>query len=433
MSLRAFSLFFVFSFVSLPIFAQEKMPLPAAVQLYLKNSPAIRSAESQMLSAAQLVNQAYAQALPKISLGGAATQQKVPAVLTGGFPVSQSEIYSLMLQFEQPLYTGGRVWNALKMRKAQSELARARYRAEKNKLLISFVGNYLEIYRLEKDLQIFLESQAVQKRFLDLAKKRGQRGNARSFEISQAEANFLSYAPRVRALQFDLSRLRQMINLDLNRPEDSAWQAELPLLGANPAANLSPAKLKEKSLESRADLKIKDLELELAEIQKKLNLGEHLPQVSLTGETGYQNPDRAQLMEDPSRAYRVTLGIQIPLFSGFSSIFTRRSDSELIRSVEYSKAQVLRDIDNELTSSSRAYSDAIQSLKDSQAWFQSADKAFREGERNFRLGLIDSFQVVQLQTGREAAALSLNRTQTGVHLARMNFRLAIGEDLDQDY
>ena len=148
----SFCLFIIFFCPSL-IFADGKdsdiLTLKQAIELTVRNSPEVLSAEQEVKLAKQRVRDAKFQFAPQISLSGTATHFKADAPIVSGpelgnrffLPNAYSEYLHLpfkddvltgRLEVLQPLYEGGRNVNNLRLAKVAQNRAQVNYSALKS-------------------------------------------------------------------------------------------------------------------------------------------------------------------------------------------------------------------------------------------------------------------------------------------------------------
>lgn len=117
--------------------AAGTLTLGEAVALAVRNSPAALAAEQDIIVARQRVREARFLAMPQIAFSGSLNKVNLeyPAVLGGELgdrfisPSASDAFYSLRAQALQPLYTGGKNTNTLKLAKTAHNQARVDYDA----------------------------------------------------------------------------------------------------------------------------------------------------------------------------------------------------------------------------------------------------------------------------------------------------------------
>lgn len=118
---------------------REALTLDEVVSLAVRNSPAALAAEQDIVIARKRVSEARFMYLPQFTLSGTASKANLeyPAVLGPELgerfidPSISDTLYTLRVQGLQPLYTGGRTTNTIKLAKAAHNQARGSYEAVK--------------------------------------------------------------------------------------------------------------------------------------------------------------------------------------------------------------------------------------------------------------------------------------------------------------
>jgi len=115
--------------------AKDPLTLADVVELAVKNSPAALAAEQDIIIARQRVSEARFLALPQLALSGSLNRVNLeyPAVLGGELgdrfiqASDNNSFYSLRAQALQPLYTGGKNTNTLKLAKTAHNQAKVNF------------------------------------------------------------------------------------------------------------------------------------------------------------------------------------------------------------------------------------------------------------------------------------------------------------------
>lgn len=404
------------------------------VKKAVTDNPSIEAAGAEYRSNRQLVREAKNKIFPSVSLTGAYIKQKVPTSLTGGFDVSPDQIYSGALEVEQPLFLGGKIWAGMNLREAQLEFAKLDYFAKKQEALAQILEVAFNLALAESRLDLLQDSEKVQQDFVKITRGRSNRGNARRFELDQATATLFSYRTRIRQTATQLNALRaQLSNLIAEDSDQVSFKLPQQLPPSEDVLARDVKYWQQYAIEHRPELLQTNVQIELAEIQKRINFGDHLPQLSFRGSWGYRSLDRDSFAEDSSRASEMTLALSIPIFSGLTSVYQRRADSEKIASATLSKEWLARQLQAEIENYYAQLKQAQALLSESSQWSKAAKAAYVEAQKNYRLGLIDNFQLVQLQTGQEAALISEAEAVAAHHLAWINWNKAIGKDIEEVY
>ncbi|HCC48835.1 MAG TPA: hypothetical protein DEQ38_12075 [Elusimicrobia bacterium] len=113
----------------------EAVTIEQAAAIAVKNSPAALAAEQDIIIARQRVREARFMALPQLSLSGTLSRLDLeyPALLGSDLgdryvdPAAGNSFYSLRAQALQPLYTGGKNSNTLKLAKTSHNQAKVNF------------------------------------------------------------------------------------------------------------------------------------------------------------------------------------------------------------------------------------------------------------------------------------------------------------------
>ncbi|MCB0392647.1 MAG: TolC family protein, partial [Bdellovibrionales bacterium] len=184
-------------------------------------------------------------------------------------------------------------------------------------------------------------------------------------------------------------------------------------------------------IQNRPDVELAKQKVLMAELEKKINLGEHYPSLSLQGSWGYQAKEQEDLLESRSSNHTVSLNLRIPLFSGLTSLAKRRADEAKILAAKMNLRHLQDQSTMEIKNTEQKFNQAQLVLFANKKWSQEAQKAINKGLRSYKLGVISSFQVVQLQKGYEGAAMSYWQSLQSYYKEKMAWVVARGIPLKQ--
>jgi outer membrane protein TolC len=368
-------------------------------KVFVEMSPALASLREEVKAAENEEREASRNLFPAINWQTSFTDQQISRSMYGIVDFFPTKIYSSALAFNQPLYMGGKIMQAWDLKKQSVQISKFQYSEQEQILLSQALNKYFQLFSAVKIKEVLKESQKIQDQFLKLIKDRRNRGAAKDFELSQAYGNYASYESRIQQqealiLQMKLDLESELLIEDLNT---SAMNLELP--------QKNQVQLKNETL-SRPDVKLIEKQIDLAQIQKELTLGDHYPSLNLQGSWGFESRESDNLFDPLSERYAVTLGLNIPLFSGGTSIYAHRASEHKITSAKIQLKKKLDQIRAEFQSSEYKIKMFFLALESNLNWMNQAQKALDEGLRSFRLGTVQTFQVVQLQREYEGAAIA---------------------------
>lgn len=399
------------------------------VERFVEVSPALRSAKAEAEMAAETEGELFSGFFPKVHLVGSITEQQAPLIPGFSFRFNPNR-YRAGVELTQPLYLGGRVWNAWRVAQTQKEVAKLQYLERKNQNLLSLIEVSLQGVSLQEQLAVLEKSRQQQKFFWDLVRKKKRKGIARDFEVSQAYADYLSYESRMTKLRQSLFEAKKQLLQQLEWPRVKEFKLIWPpsvraRLGLNSALELAR--------QQRPDVLIVKKQKQLAEMQKKLDLGEHYPELSFYGALGYETSDRSQIGEENARTYSAILNLKIPIFSGLSSLNVRRRGEFGVTQAKSNVQRLMLQMRDQLVQGVKRSESVALRLAQAKAWEKEAQRALRLGLKAYRSGVVSSLRVVQLQVGYERAALNLTQVRYESHYAHLRWQLHVGADLEHYY
>jgi len=404
------------------------LSLKEAVREFIKRSPALEAARADEKKAGYEVKEAFSQMLPNIKLKGVIEGQEQPDEFGGTFFNGRS--YSTLLEASQPIFMGGKVFNGLSLKRVQKEMASYQYFLTKQEQTTNVVKKSLEVASLKTQISILKLSEKTQKEFMNLTRKRRKRGTALRFEYEQAQADYLSYQPRIQAIEEQYHATQQELSSLLGF-ESETIEISWP---ARPKVDLGPVRpwIKQ-AYQQRPDYIVKDYEVKVAQKKKWIDQADHLPQLSLAGTYGYKTREKSNIGDDTALMHTVQLTLEVPLFSGLSSVYKKRASEQVIYAAEKNKKQIEINIEAEVKRAHVSVLSAKKRLEQATAWSEKAQAALGSGIQSYRVGRVSNFQVVQLQQGNERAALSRTESLQAFHVAVLNWYVAIGRDLEEAY
>jgi outer membrane protein len=163
--------------------------------------------------------------------------------------------------------------------------------------------------------------------------------------------------------------------------------------------------------------------------QRRVDLSQDLPSLSLSANYGYENTDYESLTKDTSDYYNIGLSLKIPLFSGLSSLGKRREYAAKNIVAEKESLLAETDIKKEVIAAYTSLNTSLAILKSNQEWLTEANRAYKFASKSFSVGSIDTAQLLQIQQSKENAELSYVQTKMELYKKFIEFQYSVGENL----
>ena len=299
--------------------AVETLSLDQSLRLSMQNNPELLSAEQDVIIAQQRVKEASYLFLPQTNLSGAVTKANVkyPMVLSPEFgshllqPSNYENFYTAKVSMAQPIYTGGRNTNTLRLARASLKQARTRYETVKRETVLSLKTAFFGLSRAKSEVKL---TQDWLGRMQDtLAKMPG--GSWEYIEARALISEMENTAAQARQ-QLSVRKLEYLRNL--NRELDSSVETADEFLPDMTSIDLDKAVTW--AMELRPEVKSEVYRAEMDSIALNLAMSRRSPTVMLGASydvVGYQFPL-------PSNSWEATLAIQFPLAYDFWTQITQR-------------------------------------------------------------------------------------------------------------
>ncbi len=432
---RNLILFFVFVVGSFVTLSQERISLTVeqAVELGLKNSKALKIKLSQVDASEAKKSEANAQMLPSLKFAGSYIRLSEVEPFKVSFQGMSFEIsptilnnYQLRLSLQQPLFTGFRLENNLKMMELNTLAAQEDYYSDENKLIADIKKTYWSL----KSAQLMLL--AINE-------------NIRQVEAHlQDLENFLKVGM---ATENELLKVQvQLSNLKLTRVEmeNNISLAKINyciLLGLNPNTELefvSPentqivepeplSNLLEKAFNNRPELRAMDYRKQASSVSIDMARAGWLPQIFLNANYNYNRPNQ-RLMPLQDKFYG-TWDVAITFSYDIWNWMTTKHQTEQARQAFYQSElafQQLKDgITLEVTQSYYELLKAKEKIEVAKLTQKQAEENFRVTNEKFKQGMISSSELLDAETALLNAKISLIRAYLDYQIAKENLEKSI--------
>lgn len=308
------------SFAWLPASPAAAQSLEEALATAYSSNPTLLGARAELRSVNEGVPQELSNWRPRVTVTGTAGRQRTDSKGTFGSGVQKTKPLTAELALSQPIYRGGRTVAGTARAEADVQAQRARLVATEQSVLLNSVTAYTDVWRDQSILQLNINNEQVLKRQLEASQDRFAVGEITRTDVAQSESRLArATADRVASLgSLTSSRavFQQIIGIYPEILKQPAALSDLPrgqeevvraAMSNNP--DLVSAKFRELS----------------ATNQVRVNIGQLLPVIDLTGELSYAE-ESGSLEDSEVKTARVLAQVTIPLYQqGLVSSQVRRS------------------------------------------------------------------------------------------------------------
>ena len=397
--------------------AQDVITIEQAVENTLKNNLNIKQAAFSAAISEENVTQSKNALLP--TLNGNVNQQVQwgRSQLTSGlFQNTQNYNLSPNLSASVLLFGGGTQLNQIRQNKILLAADQTNVEKVKNDLILQVVTAYLQVLNnldqvraTEQQLEVANSTLKREQALLDV-------GNKTLADISQAKSQSATAELNLTNAQNQLTISFLTLGQLMEIQPPMTFKVQPPLLSEinDVQTKYIPNDIYKQALNTFPDIKLANLDTKAAERGIDIAKGSYFPKVTFGGGLGsfyqYQfnelfpnQPFTDQLADNFGKS--VTMGIQIPIFNGFT---TRSS----VRKAKISWMQ--RKTDEQLAKNNliKVINQAVADLGAAQSRYSSTQNAFQAQkdafyviEQRYNVGLVNSLDFSTAQTNRNKAEI----------------------------
>jgi len=297
--------------------------LPEAQAMALENNPAFQSTRAGLEAASWGKTSALSSFLPSLSLSGTwLYMDPATTVSTGaGSMTLNNDMRTISLNLSQPLFTGGRLWNAWKIAGLGKDIAQIGLRSDRLSLKTTVESKYLDLLQLKELYQISrddLNSAGINQELAQLKLENGL--------ITMAD--FLRFKSRVASKEVTLLQSGTALQIGL-RDFANYLGSPLPLIPAPladpeldellialdameaPAIEALTLKASRLGAKDNPNLELIKKSLQISKRGSSIAKGSFLPTVMITGSRQYRENGIDRYEFSPSD--QIMLNVSIPI------------------------------------------------------------------------------------------------------------------------
>lgn len=403
------------------------LTLKGALDIAVSRNNSLREAKEKHNQLRFQASGLWSSVLPNIELNASGTYRKdsvanksVGAVPFGGDPYN---LYSLSAKGVQPLF----VWGSLAAVRGagyERDIQSAAVEITERTVIQDVIAAYYKVVVNQSKIEILLDQEKVVNEALQMAQTRLRLAGGRKLDVLQMRTQLALLKPKIENARIDLATSAANLANLLGEQDRQEIQIRNELPGLK-------GKLTETKGFHLPELERIRLNREKIDAEKSTALGKSLPQLKLIGDYSFLNYTKSDLLDPASNSWSVQVALTVPLFSGLSSIYERRALSSRESQLDFEEANLRNDLHLKQIQSRKSLEAAEASLV---AAVQAADLAKQsmvQGRSDFRLGIIDFLQYLQVQESQLEAALSLNQLKYDNIVAYSNYYAASGKPMPE--
>ena len=401
-------LFCTFVFLSLPVLAQQSTLLEKYRTMALDYNHDLKAAEKNIAASMEVEKSARADLKPKLS--GAASFQYTgnPMELTLDIPsIGLSKTvegknlnYGGYLSILQPVYTGGRVLESIRMAQHQQALAGNQAKALNDAVCYQTDIQYWSAVARQEIVDVAEDFRNSIAALVKTIKERVEVGLVDPQDLLMAEVklNEAEYQLLQAQSNFETGRmaLNSMIGVRLEQPTE--LDAQIPIVVVSDSLWLSTGM-------GRPEIQMAYDKIRIAESTKKLNDSQFKPQFYVGVEGSYSSPGY-NFKKDLDPNYAVYAKVSVPIFEWGKRRSEKRVSSFRIGMAEDNLNKVVDRVELEVSVARKALSQAIERVRLSESSLAKAEENEAKAVERYNEGKVSVVEVIDAQTYRQTSQVN---------------------------
>jgi outer membrane protein len=375
--------------------------------------------------------------LPKAMLSAGFNQKgamlSFPKVLFGqapkdpGFFIGYKTEWSMRLQVEQPLYTGGRDFYSYQIAQRDLALQQESLQLKKLNLQVEITRGYYGVLLAQRIVKIKEELVASSTKHLSEVEKRQQAGDASRFEKLRAQVQLANLQPdliRARnALEVAQAQLKNV--LGLSQEDLLSVQGNIEM--AQEVIDLQAA-LRQAG-EQRPEVRMSRLATEIAERSRKINRARFLPALGAFFTQDFRSNSLDTLYDPMHRNWVVGATLSFALFEGGSAYYQAREERLRVEQAKLRQEQTVRDVQVEVVQAALELKRAQEVIESKKQNVAQAEEALRIANVSYANGVITNLELMDTQLALDQARINYVTAIYDYIVGQANYRRAIAQNL----
>ena len=401
-------LFCTFVFLSLPVLAQQSTLLEKYRTMALDYNHDLKAAEKNIAASMEVEKSARADLKPKLS--GAASSQYTgdPMELTLDIPsIGLSKTvegknlnYGGSLSILQPVYTGGRVLESIRMAQHQQALVGNQAKALNDAVCYQTDIQYWSAVARQEIVDVAEDFRNSIAALVKTIKERVEVGlvDPQDLLMAEVQLNEAEYQLLQAQSNFETGRmaLNSMIGVRLEQPTE--LDAQIPIVVVSDSLWLSTGM-------GRPEIQMAYDKIRIAESTKKLNDSQFKPQFYVGVEGSYSSPGY-NFKKDLDSNYAVYAKVSVPIFEWGKRRSEKRVSSFRIGMAEDNLNKVVDRVELEVSVARKALSQAIERVRLSESSLAKAEENEAKAVERYNEGKVSVVEVIDAQTYRQTSQVN---------------------------
>ena len=396
------------AFLSLPVLAQQSPLLEKYRSMALDYNHDLKAAEKNIMTSMEVEKSARADLKPKLS--GAANFQytgnpmelslDIPSIGLSKTVEGKQLAYGGSLSLLQPVYTGGRILESIRMAQYQQSLAGNQSQVIHAAVCYQTDIQYWSTVARQEIVTVAEEFRNSMADLVRTIKERVEVGLVDPQDLLMAEVklNEAEYQLLQAQNNFATGRmaLNSMIGVQLEQPTEV--DSKIPAMMVNDSLWLVTGV-------DRPEVRMAHDRIRIAESSKKLNDSQFKPQFYVGVDGSYSSPGY-NFKKDLDPNYAVYAKVSVPIFEWGKRRSEKRASSFRVGMAEDNLNKVVDQVELEIGVARKSLSQAIERVRLSESSLAKAEENEAKAVERYNEGKVSVVEVIDAQTYRQTSQVN---------------------------
>ncbi len=395
--------------------ADREISLEEAREMVRKQNLDIEAAKAQILKADGLIRQAYSTLIPTFKAGAnfIVNQEEITADISGGQPGAPPIVIQPKTNYDWTLSASLRFsfrsLAALRIAYLNKDIADVSVQETMRQLDLAVVQLYYSLLTTRKILEVAAEQLRSAKTLLEATEARRDAGTTTEFEVTRAQLRVVSSEKQITSARIGFIQTREGLANLLQTP--SNFDVVFPKANTD---SIDLSKLKADAISQRPDVKLADMQFEIADLYVSDVYYQYLPtffgtfQIAGTKDTAF-NPG------DPR--WTLILGGEWVIWDGgYREGELDRIEADRI-AAEVGQRSVRSDLNAEMEQAWADYLGLVNQVESSETQVELAETAAKQANLAYQYGATTQLDVINAENSLTIARIALVQDKLAVELA----------------
>jgi len=354
--------------------------------------------------------------------------QEMPDYLEMSFGLENTLVYGVNLQ--QPIYTGGAVWNGYQISQLGSDIAESQLETTIQNILNNVTGAYYSALFAKSAVEVTEQALNSAQKNLDQVTKFYETGKSSRLDVLRAEVQVANFKPQLISAKNQLRLAKSNLANLLGIAENSEFKFKDELTyRESDLMHSSLGELTQIALQNRAEITMIESQKAIAERQVAINRSTMLPKVSFSTSYQYQGmrEDLEFTGDDLNKSFNSSLSISIPLFNGFKNSAKLQQAKIGIKEVTHQQEALRNGIRLEVKSAYYKMKEAEEKVQTQAKTIEQAQEALRLANLMYAEGASTQLDVLNANLAVKQAKMNYQQSLLEYNLALSGLKKAINQ------